>query len=584
MNRRVTFKTLWLVSERELKARRQTFSPNKTILYGPNGTGKSRITKHLFWAFGCTPQKYEAPGWDQDAVAAVEFSFNGKDYLVLRQKKQIGLFDVDGGLLACAENMSAWEKAISPFFGYHLKLQRPLSIHQSQAGLEYLTLPFYVDQDGSWGPNWDTYSTLGQFKNWKTPVFEAFIGLRPNGYFAAKQRQDEISAQYKEKQKEFDTQRLAFTKVREILPKDMPILDFDSFRDELIQLGRRAQELQQKQNVLRGKLVAVVNLREKLHAELRLAMESQRDLNEDLGYLSAIPETSLECPTCGTIHENSFHGRLQLSQDSQSMAMLVSELKEQKEVANEKHLVVKANLREIEIAIAQINELMQQRRADISLEDVIAAHSAKTLNIAFTKVTSNLTILMENLEIEEEKQKSKVKEYEDKNRLKEVRRYFVNALSSISTLLNIPLDEQLPKPKPGARAQIGGSSAPRSMLAVHLAMLQTNAEHGDFPFFPFVVDTPQQSGQDVSNLRSMIEILGSSAGDNHQVILAVEMLPDGVNTSGFEIVNFDEKKGVLRSLDYQAAISTLSEPLRKLKVELAGQRSNSVATTSGNNL
>ena len=44
MKRRVTYKTLWLVSARDGSARKQLFS-QKTLLLGPNGTGKSRIIK-----------------------------------------------------------------------------------------------------------------------------------------------------------------------------------------------------------------------------------------------------------------------------------------------------------------------------------------------------------------------------------------------------------------------------------------------------------------------------------------------------------------------------------------------------------
>jgi hypothetical protein len=565
MNRRVTFKTLWLVSERDRKARSQPFSPKQTLLLGTNGTGKSRIAKNLFWVFGCEPDKRVKGSWDPDSLAALDFSYNGSDYLVLRQGKRMGLFDGSDNLLFASENMAAWEAYIGPFFGYELQLQRPNAARFSQAGMAYLTLPFYLDQDGSWGADWDTFTNLGQFRNWKSATFEAFIGLRPNAYFKAKQLRDEVNGRLVDKRKELDAQRAAFTRVHQILPRNLPSLNTSAFRAELAELGRRALKTQQHQAAMRGKLLATVNLREKVEAELQLAVAAQRELVADLTYLSDMPEKAIECPTCGTRHENSFHARLQLSQDSDSMSALVAEFNKKLQDIREDEVKVRGELRTMEKNQVEFDALLQERRARLRLEDVLAAHSKKTLDSAFQRVTSELGASVRKLEEQEAVQAARLKKFEERERQKLVSKYFGDQVVSISNLLNVPSDEQIPKPRPSARAQAGGSSAPRSMLAVHLALLSTNAEYGDSPFFPFVVDTPQQSGQDDRNLRSMIEVLGPTAGRLHQVILAAEKLPDNVDTSGFQVVHFDTQKGALRAEDYSPAADRLRQPLRRLK-------------------
>jgi hypothetical protein len=565
MNRRVIFKTLWLVSERERKAAKQSFSQSKTLLLGENGTGKSRIIKNLLWVFGCMPEKRNIGGWDPDTVAALDFSYDGNDYLALRQGKRLGLFSSDNEVLFAADNMSAWESFIAPFFGYRLQLQRPNSTRFSQAGLEYLTLPFYLDQDGSWGTSWDTYTTLSQFKNWKPLAFEAFIGLRPNAYFAAKQLKDKIHGQLVEKQKELEAQRIAFHRVREVLPRNVPSLNTATFRAELSELGRKVLKVQQQQVALRGKLIATVNLRQKVESELQLAVSAHRELVEDLVYLSDVPSTVLECPTCGTIHENSFHARLQLSQDSDSIAALVAELNNKLTEVRENEARIRGELRSMGKALDDIDSLMHEKKARLRLDDILAAHSKKTLSTAFQRVTADLGAVVRKLEDQEELYKSKLKQFEDRSRLKEVRKYYADQVISLSQLLNVPTSEQVTKPRPGARAQAGGSSQPRSILATHLALLRTNVQYGDSPFFPFVVDTPQQSGQDDKNLGSMINLLGRSAGEHHQVILAVEKLPEGIDTSEFEVFVFDMPQGVLRSTAFAAAVDRLQAPLRDLK-------------------
>ena len=156
MNRRVTYKTLWLVSARDGSARKQPFS-QKTLLLGPNGTGKSRIVKNLYWVFGCKTRKRDVGMWDPDTVAGLEFTYGGKSYMVVRDGKRLGMFGANDQLLFSAENMSAWSRQLGAFFGFELKLKRPQSATFSQAGPEYMLMPFYMDQDGSWGAGWETF-------------------------------------------------------------------------------------------------------------------------------------------------------------------------------------------------------------------------------------------------------------------------------------------------------------------------------------------------------------------------------------------------------------------------------------------
>ncbi|MNV68064.1 hypothetical protein D3C71_1608940 [compost metagenome] len=106
------------------------------------------------------------------------------------------------------------------------------------------------------------------------------------------------------------------------------------------------------------------------------------------------------------------------------------------------------------------------------------------------------------------------------------------------------------------------------MLAVHLAMLATNAEWGDSPLFPFVVDTLQQSGQDDPNLTKMVEVLGRAAGVHHQVLLAAERLPASVQVGDFETVVLTEKRASLSKEAFDEAVARLQAPLVALRESL----------------
>jgi hypothetical protein len=567
MNRRVTYKTLWLVSARDESARKQLFS-QKTLLLGQNGTGKSRVVKNLYWVFGCQTLKRDVGAWDPDTVAALEFTYGDKGFMVVRDGKRLGMFSADDQLLFSADNMGAWSKHLAAFFGFQLKLKRPLTATFSQAGPEYMFMPFYMDQDGSWGPNWDTFDGLRQFSDWKSATFESFIGMRPNEYFQAKHISAEVNERINERQKELDAQKAAFRRVKEVLPKNLPSLNFAAFRSELAELGRKATRLQQEQVRLRGKLLGAVNTREKVQAELKVALAAYNELKGDFAFLADRAGEAIECPTCGTVHENSFHARILLANDAESLGSLIMELRSQVDDLAGNEASVRTDLRAIEKETAALESLQHERRAKLKLEDVLASQSKKTLDTAFQRVSGDLLSALKKLNAEKDKADEKVKKYLDPERLAQVRHYFSSQVSSLSNLVAVPIDEQISEPKPGSRAQSGGSSAPRSMLAVHLAMIATNAEWGDTPLFPFVVDTLQQSGQDDPNLSKMVEVLGRAAGIHHQVILAAERLPSSVNVGDFTKVDLVEKRASLTQASFDEAVARLQLPISTLRDSL----------------
>jgi hypothetical protein len=414
MSRRVTFKTLWLASERDGCARKQTFEAGRNLLFGPNETGKSRVIKHLFWVFGCEPAKRVQGDWDPDTIAALEFDYKDASYLVLRDGNRLGMFTGSMQLLFAADNSSAWAALSSEFFHYRLNLKRPSSTNSSQAGLEYLALPFYLDQDGSWGAEWSTFTTLKQFSNWKTEVFESFIGLWPNAYFDSKRRLEEVSAKIREKLAEKEAQRLAFLRVKEVLPKNLPSLDLSTFRRELTEIANKALKVQKDQLKLRGQLLAVVNLRATLEAEVQLARAAQSELIADMTYLSEMPSKKLECPTCGTVHEKSFHARLELAQDAESTASLVAELLKKLVTIKEDESRLRGQMQKMEHSLAELEEIGQERKTRLRLDEVLASHSKKTLDIAFRRVSDEANDALNTLVARETDLAAQVRKYRNK--------------------------------------------------------------------------------------------------------------------------------------------------------------------------
>jgi hypothetical protein len=67
-----------------------------------------------------------------------------------------------------------------------------------------------------------------------------------------------------------------------------------------------------------------------------------------------------------------------------------------------------------------------------------------------------------------------------------------------------------------------GSEGARALMAYYYAVLQTMAEFSSAPFFPIVIDSPNQQAQDSKNLPLLLKFVVEGRPSGAQLILAVE--------------------------------------------------------------
>ncbi|BBU30226.1 hypothetical protein BTHE68_39600 [Burkholderia sp. THE68] len=573
MTRLVTFKKLWLASERDKRGRELSFG-QKTLLLGPNHTGKSRICKSLYWSLGCEPQSLVSGNWDPATVGLLEFSFAEETYFALRKGRAMGLFSSQKRLLFATDRNSEWVERTAKLFGFHLKLPRPGGAAYGQAGLDYMSLPFYVDQDGSWGADWTTYDNLGQFSRWKEPVFATLTGSRPSAYLIAKQKKEEIDRRFRTKEADLAAQKEAFLRVRESLPKATPSLDISAFRAELVELAKSAQAAQAEQMKARERLIVVTGERQSLESKLKLATAAQHDLGGDFEYLSAVPDdTKIECPTCGVLHTTSFHARLSLGQDLEEMNELVAQLSDNLDACKLKESELRQTLRNIERHVEKYEQALSSGRSRTRLDEVLSAHSKRTLDEAFSKVESTLGTEVAALRKEQAAADVAVKRYDDKHRKADVSKFYSAELRRLSDLLNIPTSERIEDTGIGKRPKAGGSSGRRAILAVHLALVACNFEKGDLPLLPVIIDTLQQSGQDDPNLGRMFNIAADHIGERQQLFIAMERLPAEAIVDGFDVQTFETQQGLLRSDQFNKVALTIRPMLGAVRERIQQQAS-----------
>lgn len=577
----VSLTELWLLSEKDMSARFESFSPTLNLLSGKNETGKSRVIKHLVWALGCEPPKRNAGGFDSNVIAAVKASVGEKNYTFVRQNRNRAAFDENGNLLLATAKASRWNDFFASTFDYPLKLKRHDDAGFGYAGPDYALLPFYIDQEGGWFLKWGSFTTLGQFLGWQKPVFDSFTGLKSLKLVAAQISLEEAKFKFREAQIHTKLQETSYARIVEVLPKNKVLLSEGEFDLQLRNIASQVEVLSQQQEELRRDLVDLTLNREQKYAEIKMARRTESDLVSDLSYLADIPDDkNISCPTCGQVHQVSFNARLQLSGDVRDVHELVVKLQYDVKNMAYKEVELQAKLKSVNHNLQELNSQINIESDSGSMADVIIAKGHELLKNAYDANRCDLVSQLEILSVEKDGLSNELLTLTDKARDKMVKGFYKEKFISFSDRLGINQAERGSKFAIGSRPPAAtGSSGPRAVLAMHMALLSTHLEYGYTPLFPFIVDTPQQSGQDPDSLSKMLTIALIGNGHcNGQVILATESIPTGWELpEGCKVINFESKRRVLSSSYYAEGVNVLAPLVKAMneailleKSELAG--------------
>lgn len=571
MSRTVVFNALWLLSERDARARHLTFNSEMNLLAGDNGMGKSRVVKHLVWALGCEPPKRAAGDFDSNTIAAVAVTIGKTQRTFVRQNRGRAAFDHDGKLIFATASASRWNAYFAEEFDFPLKLQRHDDDGFGLAGPSYAMLPFYIDQDGGWGVKWTNFTDVSQFTNWQTAVFNSFSGVKPPAYVRDQLLRDETSYKLRLAKAQVRVQQISYERVVAMLPSESTVIDETLFVEQLKEIAMKAQTLKEEQSVVRAELILLAQERQQRNAELHTALESEKSLVEDLVFLAEFPDDQpLVCPTCSHVHTTSFHARQTLAVDASEIHEAAVKLQSILEKLKLKETELQHRLTAVGKKLSDFNASINHKQDDQSAADVIAAKSRDTLERAFRTTKNELAAQVDILAEEKQTFDEALAKLTDKGREKRVKQFFEETFTSVADALDVDKKEIGKKLKIGARPPAAsGSYMPRAVLATHIALLATHSEFGVGCKFPFVVDTPQQSGQDPASLGRMLDAILVSSGSGQRLV-ATESIPEGWQPpKNCKVMRFTEKRNLLREAEFKEcadAVGALVKAMRDVLV------------------
>lgn len=560
------FENIWLLSHKDQRARSIQFHAHKNLVVGRNHTGKSSLIKTLFRTLGASPQGKLAQ-WDDNTISVVAFLIDQKRFRAIHQRGHRALFNEFDDLLIATSNHDEWTEAFAKVMGFNLVLTDKKS-ETVPADPRCFFLPFYINQDGSWQANWDTFTGLQQYRKPIGAILEYFSGIKPPEYYEldSKRTQSQRALDDLHKEQRFlENARKRFGKSMSFSgPKVQP----DNFEKEIAQLTAEVTELNLQQEKLRDNAVREQEVLSNIQLQIHLAVDALATYESDSSYLRNEPREKLTCPTCGAEHAESFLELLNYAEDARVLRELVARLRDDATKAAGQYRKTQTQLRELESNYRRVTDILDIRKGDLKFGDVVNSMGAESAFSAFEVESAALKLEIDQRLSEIETLTSRLKELANAKRSKEILKSFREAYASALISLNLPPIETS-KLRLTSRPDLSGSGGPRSILAYYGALWRTClGKYASFSI-PLIIDSPNQQGQDDINLPKVLKFIANDLPAGTQIIVGTEMETDHIFDK--KIV-CDQPYKFLQHTEF-TEVTRVVEPLVKMMYDELQQRS-----------
>ncbi|WP_205071159.1 hypothetical protein [Photorhabdus sp. S14-60] len=499
-----------------------------------NSIGKSTLAKSLLWSLGCDPV-FDEEWKSNDIKSILYFTLNNKEYFSCRGSHSIILGAIGDEAQRYINITGDFSKGFSDLVNFKMKLPNRGDGNLETPPPAYYFLPFYIDQIKSWSSPWNSFENLGQYSNWKGPLIKYFTGYLKPEHFDI----EENIYEYSEIKKESAHKIEKFQSAVEVIVDntvDSPItLDNNDFIKIQNEIKNELYDLIDYQTRLYDAQATITSNIYDLESQYALAITSANELEADYKFaVESIPTDYLECPLCGTLHDNSLPNRALLLSEKDSL------LNEANSIAS-KIVELKSSLNSLnEDAQFITNEIERINNKYITDDDAVKKGLiAQVIDTLSTEnVSKNIQIKIDNEDLNISKANSSIKELKkDQKKLlstkekEELNSSFMSKLlANIEALGSTGINLSKVKSPTDYKQLLGGGAAEaaRGLLAYQLSVLQQIHGAKTCVVPPFVIDTPNQQEQAGYRYETVIKELMRSVPQDYQIILCA-MENDALN-------------------------------------------------------
>lgn len=556
--KRLTIKKLIIISQSESRSLEVPFENGLNIILGGNKTGKSSIIKSIFTTLGCECKRVEADWKKLISSYILFFNYGEKQFCIVRQGKQFQIFEYSDDSYTCIIETEA-------FHEYSNCLMDILEINMpciSKDGSQFnITPPLlfrfqYIDQDDGWNKIADSFSNVAYIKNWKTNTNKYVCGYLDDVYYKLQAQKIEQTLIKDDKKKELNYNQNFVARISSTLMQIENIQSVDEITANIELLFVKLEELRKMQFSYKAEMTVLENEIYVNQQKMRTVEHSLVETKKDIEYAMS-QDDELICPICGTIYVNGLDEQLNITSDYAHCEKLIEELKNSISVATgkleelkEKYRTVSSDIKSIELQIEKSQEFLSYSSFYMNKGKYEVYESCKGQLDAIQK---EIDFYISKIALIDDK----IKEQKSIKRSKEIRENLENYCRLLSDAINLPqIFIQLRD-----FVQVinrTGSETPRLVYMYQSALYLYNLRRAHSPFNFYVVDTPNQQGQDADNLESIFKSLELFLSNKGQVIVGTER-ETGMEEKTGNVIRLMEKRRCLNNINYKKHIELLEK-------------------------
>tara|TARA_R110001592_G_scaffold356543_2_gene658680 strand:- start:51729 stop:53465 length:1737 start_codon:yes stop_codon:yes gene_type:complete len=560
------FKRVVLLSDTQKSASQFVFQKKYNLITGglDHSAGKTSLVKAMLWAMGCEPHDVPESWKALDCKVYVECDIGEDKCIFYRYQNTIKLSVNDESFQRFSKITGQYASIFADLVGFSVLLpNRPPKDQEPELETPppaYYFLPFYVDQKKGWSEVWNGFDNLGQFADWKRKVIKFHTGYLLPEYFEIEEDIYEFKKIESVAQNEIKRINTALEVVEEYVPKTQFTIDSQDLEKITEEIRETLQELSVEQEKILNELSKLTSDKYHLNSQLELITEASEELEEDYKFsVENIEADELECPLCGTYHDNSIISKAEILADKQQLKKQEKGLRTQLKSLDNNISDLNSKLDHVRIHIQEINRKYAIENSEgkrFELVDIVDS-------LASSAVQKNVTNTKEQKQLDSKKAHDKQKELKKdqsglltKKDKEERNEHFIARLEShiqkmSATGVNLN-GVKSPEDHKKLLRDGGAAESTRAILAYHSSTIDMIKTYGSEALAPFIIDTPRQHEQNDFSYKSIIDLILYRLPHEQQIFLCA--LDDHVIKSYKDkatVITLNNKDKLLGSGDYK---------------------------------
>lgn len=556
--KRLTIKKLIVISQSESRSLEIPFEDGLNIILGGNKTGKSSIIKSIFTTLGCECKRIETDWKKLISAYLLFFKYGEKQFCVVRQGKKFQIFENIGHTYSCIIETETFHKYSNCLMNI-FEIKMPCI---STKGEQFNVTPpllfrfQYIDQDEGWSKIADSFRNVAYIKDWRPNTNKYVCGYLDDKYYELQAQKAKHILEKENKEKELNNNRNFVSRITSALTQMKYVESVEEVTTDIESLLAKAEELRKVQFFYNAEMTVLENdiyvNQHKLHIVEHNLIETKKDIE-----YAMTQEDELVCPFCGTIYSNGINEQLNITSDYAHCENLIAELKNSISVATKELEELKMKYNDVSIEIQSIEQKVQNTQELLSYSSFyknkgqfeIYESCKRQLDVLQSEIDSYVS----KIAIIDEK----INEKKSKERSNKIRKDIEEYCRTLADAINVP--KTFIKLRDFVQViNRTGSETPRLVYMYQSALYLYNLNRANSPFNFYVVDTPNQQGQDADNLESIFKSLELFLSNKGQVIVGTER-ETGMEEKARNVIKLIEKRRCLNNINYSKHLELLEE-------------------------